>query len=206
MVGFWNEPETQAYPAPCLAGNRRVMHAFAQRCCGMKKPRLPQWLKRALIFSAAHRYYPLVVTLICFISTVTFSFPFAAVLVPAILLAPRRWISIGLLCGIASGCAAAVLVEIFRYVGSEFVLGRYPELIQLEGWQWASEWLQRYGLIVMLMIAASPMPQTPALFFCALANLPTLGILIAVGIGKAAKYLFLGWATARYPGRFVRYT
>jgi membrane protein YqaA with SNARE-associated domain len=50
------------------------------------------------------------------------------------------------------------------------------------------------------------MPQTPALFFCALASLPTLGILIAVGIGKTIKYLFLAWATARYPARFIRYT
>jgi membrane protein YqaA with SNARE-associated domain len=144
--------------------------------------------------------------LICFVSTVTFSFPFAAVLIPAILLAPKRWLNIALLCGIASGCAAAVLVEIFHYLGSEIVLARYPELLQLEGWQWASEWLQHYGLIAMLVIAASPMPQTPALLLCALASLPTLGILVAVGIGKTVKYVFLSWATARYPGRFVRYT
>jgi membrane protein YqaA with SNARE-associated domain len=172
----------------------------------MKKPELPHWLKRALVFSAAHRYYPLVVTLICFVSTVTFSFTFAAVLIPAILLAPRRWLSIGVLCGIASGCAAAVLVEIFQYLGSAFVLARYPELLQLDGWQGASDWLQNYGLIAMLIIAASPMPQTPALFFCALAGVSTPGILIAVGIGKTAKYLFLSWVTARYPGRFVHYT
>lgn len=170
------------------------------------KRHIPDWLKRTLIFSAGHRYYPLVVTLICFVSTVTFSFPFAAVLIPAVLISPKRWLILGLLCGVASGCGAAVLVEIFHYVGWEFVIARYPELIQLEGWQWASDWLQHYGLVVMLIIAASPMPQTPALLFCALANLPTLGILIAVGIGKTAKYLFLSWATARYPGRFMRYT
>jgi membrane protein YqaA with SNARE-associated domain len=128
------------------------------------------------------------------------------VLIPAILLAPRRWLSIGVLCGIASGCAAAVLVEIFQYLGSAFVLARYPELLQLDGWQGASDWLQNYGLIAMLIIAASPMPQTPALFFCALAGVSTPGILIAVGIGKTAKYLFLSWVTARYPGRFVHYT
>ena len=197
---------TQKAPKLILCINIPATDATLTPLTGMKKSRLPQWLKRALVFSAAHRYYPLLVTLICFASTVTFSFPFAAVLIPAILLAPKRWLSIGLLCGVASGCGAAVLVEIFRYVGSEFVLARYPELLQLEGWQWASEWLQRYGLVVMLIIAASPMPQTPALFFCALASLPTLGILIAVGIGKTIKYLFLAWATARYPARFIRYT
>jgi len=26
-----------------------------------------------------------------------------------------------------------------------------------------------------------------------------------VAIGKTVKYLFLAWATAHYPGRFIRY-
>lgn len=69
----------------------------------------------------------------------------------------------------------------------------------------ASEWLQRWGLVAMLVIAGSPMPQTPALLFCALANVSTPGIMLAVGVGKTVKYLFLAWATAHYPARFVRY-
>jgi membrane protein YqaA with SNARE-associated domain len=72
-------------------------------------------------------------------------------------------------------------------------------------WQTASEWLQDWGLLAMLIIAGSPMPQTPALLFCALAGVSTPGILAAVGIGKTVKYLFLAWATAHYPARFIRY-
>jgi membrane protein YqaA with SNARE-associated domain len=118
---------------------------------------------------------------------------------------PRRWRSLGLLCGIASGCGAAVLVEIFQYLGSEFVFSRYPELLQTQAWQTASAWLQHWGLLALLIIAGSPIPQTPALLFCAFANVSTPGILVAVAIGKTVKYLFLAWATAHYPGRFIRY-
>lgn len=171
----------------------------------MKTHLAPDWLRRLLIHSATHRYYPAVVTMIAFISTVTFSFPFVAVLIPAVLLAPKRWLLLGLLTGLASGCGAAVLVEIFHYLGWEFVLSRHPELVQLDAWQWASNWLQEYGLIAMAIIAGSPMPQTPALLFCALAELPTVGILIAVCIGKTLKYLFLGWLASRYPARMSRY-
>lgn len=170
----------------------------------MKIPRLPGWLRRLLAVSAGHRYYPLVVALIAFGATVTFSFPFAAALIPAVLLAPKRWCSIGLLCGIASGCGGALLVEIFHHLGWEYILARYPELGQMAGWQWAIDWLQRYGLIALLLIAASPMPQTPALFFFAMNNPPILGVLLAIGFGKTIKYLSLSWFTAHYPGRYLR--
>lgn len=171
----------------------------------MNSHRLPECLRRLLLRSVSHRYYSLVVTAIAFWSTMTFSFPFVIVLVPAVLLSPRRWRTLGLLCGIASGLGAAVLVEIFRYLGSAFVVARYPELVRAEFWQTASEWLQQWGLLAMLIIAGSPLPQTPALLFCALANVSTLGILVAVAIGKTVKYLLLAWATARYPARFVQY-
>lgn len=171
----------------------------------MKTHVLPGWLRRLLMRSVAHRSYSLVVAAIAFASTITFSFPFVAVLIPAVLLSPRRWRTLGLLCGIASGCGAAVLVEIFQYLGSEFVATRYPDLMSTAAWQTASEWLQRWGLLALLIIAGSPIPQTPALLFCALAELSTPGILIAVAIGKTIKYLLLAWATAHYPARFIRY-
>ena len=166
---------------------------------------LPDWLQRLLLASAVHRYYPLIVALIAFTSTATFSFPFAVVLIPAVLLAPTRWLWLGLLSGIASGLGAAVLVEAFSYLGWEFVAARYPELVQHEAWQWARNWLQQYGLFAMMIIAASPMPQTPALLVLAMAGPSLPGVALAVGAGKTAKYLFLAWATARYPARYARY-
>ena len=171
----------------------------------MKTHVLPGWLRELLMRSVAHRHYSLVVTVIACTATITFSFPFVAVLIPAVLLSPRRWRTLALLSGIASGCGAAVLVEIFQYLGSAFVIAHYPQLVHNEAWQLASEWLQRWGLLAILIIAGSPMPQTPALLVCALANVSTPGILVAVGIGKTVKYLFLAWATARYPARFIRY-
>ena len=166
---------------------------------------LPGWLRRLLHASAAHRYYPLVVGLIAFVSTATFSFPFALVLIPAVLLAPSRWLWLALISGLASGLGAAVLAEAFNYLGWDFVAARYPELVQHEAVQSARDWLQRYGLFAMAIIAASPMPQTPALLILALANPPFADVMLAVGVGKAGKYLLLAWATARYPARYMRH-
>ena len=171
----------------------------------MKASPLPCWVKRLLDQSAGHRYYPLVVALIAFSSTASFAFPFVIVLIPAVLLAPRRWLLLGLLAGIASGVGGAVLVEIFQYMGKELVLARYPHLVGTAHWQMASEWLQRYGLIALAVIAASPVPQTPAIFFYSLAEPSTPGVLLAVGLGKTVKYVVLAWLTERYPARFIAY-
>jgi membrane protein YqaA with SNARE-associated domain len=171
----------------------------------MNKPRLPDLMKRVLDLSAGHRYYPLVVALIAFLSTATFTFPFAIVLIPAVLIAPRRWLLLGLLSGIASGVGGAVLVQVFHVLGREAVLAHFPELVDTESWRLASGWLQSYGLAALAVIAGSPMPQTPAIFFYSLANPSVPGVLVAVGLGKTVKYVFLAWLTARYPARFISY-
>jgi membrane protein YqaA with SNARE-associated domain len=171
----------------------------------MNTPPLPDWLRRTLEYSAGHRYYPLLLALIAWLSTTTFAFPFAIVLIPAVLLAPQRWLLIGLLCGLASGLGGAVLVEIFHFMGRELVIARFPQLVDSASWQLASDWLQEYGLLALAIVAGSPMPQTPALFLYSLTGPSSLGVLLAVSIGKTVKYVFLSWLTARYPARFIRY-
>lgn len=170
----------------------------------MKQTELPAWVRRLLEVSAGSAYYPAVVGLIAFASTSTFAFPFAFVLMPAVFLAPRRWLLIGLISGVASGLGGAVLVEVFHFMGRELVIARFPELVGTPQWQLGAEWLQRYGLVALAFIAGSPLPQTPAIFFYSLAEHPsTVGVLLAVGAGKTAKYVFLAWLTARFPGRLI---
>jgi membrane protein YqaA with SNARE-associated domain len=171
----------------------------------MKTPHIPDWVRKILDHSAGHRYYALVVALIAFVSTATFAFPFVIVLIPAVLLAPRRWLVLGLLTGLSSGLGGAVLSEVFQFMGRELVIARFPELAASEHWHMVSDWLQHYGLLALAIVAASPVPQTPAVLVVSLANPSALGVLLAIGVGKTVKYVFLAWLTAHYPGRFVKY-
>ena len=171
----------------------------------MTRHHLPERLRRILEFSAGHRYYPLVVALIAFVATLTFSFPFVVVLIPAVLIAPRRWLLLGVVSGVGSGVAGALLVELFSYFGREVVVARFPELVAHESWQLAAGWLDEYGLLALALVAGSPMPQTPVIFFYALADPSPFGALAAVGVGKTVKYVVLAWLSARYPARFAAY-
>lgn len=171
----------------------------------MNAPRMPHWVRLALDRSVGHRYYPLVVAMIAFTSTATFTFPFVIVLIPAVLLAPRRWLLLGLLTGVASGLGGGVLVEFFNFMGHELVIERFPQLVESGKWQLVSAWLHEYGLFALAVIAGSPLPQTPAVFVYSLADPSVFGAMIAIGVGKTVKYVFLAWLTARYPARFIGY-
>lgn len=166
---------------------------------------MPGWVRHALDHSVGHRYYPLVVAMIAFTSTATFTFPFVIVLIPAVLLAPRRWLMLGLLTGLASGLGGGVLVEAFQYLGQELVIERFPQLVESGKWQQASSWIHEYGLFALAIIAGSPIPQTPAVFVYSLADPSTPGAMLAIGAGKTVKYVFLAWLTARYPARVIGY-
>ena len=168
-------------------------------------PPIPDWLRRLLRASAGHRYYCLVVALIAFVSTATFTFPFAMVLIPAVLIAPQRWLTLGLLCGVASGAGGAVLVEVFGFLGRELVLARFPQAVASESWHFISDWIEHYGLFALMLIAGSPMPQTPAVFLYSLATPSTFGAMLAIGTGKTVKYVVLAWLTKRYPAWFIGY-
>lgn len=171
----------------------------------MRLPHIPDPLRRMLVLSAGHRYYTVVVATLAFVSTVTFTFPFAIVLISSVLIAPRRWLTLGLACGLASGLGAAVLVELSSYIGQELFLSHFAHLVRSDRWQLGSEWIRKYGLFALAVIAGSPVPQTPALLFYSLVNPSVPGVLVAVGIGKTVKYVFLAWATYRFPARFLRY-
>ena len=107
--------------------------------------------------------------------------------------------------GVASGVGGAVLVELFNTLGREVVIARFPQLVASSTWQLASGWLDAYGLFALMVVAGSPMPQTPVIFFYSLTNPSVFGVLIAVGIGKTVKYVFLAWLSSHYPARFAQY-
>ena len=171
----------------------------------MNRHHLPERLRRVLESSARHRYYPFVVALIAFVATLTFSFPFVVVLIPAVLIAPRRWLLLGIVSGLASGVAGALLVELFGYFGREVVVAHFPELTAHASWRLAAGWLDDYGLLALLLVAGSPMPQTPVIFFYALTDPSPFGALAAVGVGKTIKYVVLAWLSSHYPARFAAY-
>ncbi len=171
----------------------------------MMSRKMPAWARKLLARSVGHPSYPWVVALIALVSTSSFAFPFVVVLIPAVLLAPQRWLLLGVLSGLSSGLGGGLLLKVFHFMGQEMVIAHFPELLEWGHWQQASVWINDYGLCALALIAASPIPQTPAILSYSLAEPSLLGAMIAISIGKTIKYVLLAWLTVRYPGRFIAY-
>jgi membrane protein YqaA with SNARE-associated domain len=131
------------------------------------------------------------------------AFPVIPIIVSACLMSPRRWRSISF--SIAFGCAlgATILVTLFHFFGWALIYRYFPEFLNHPTWQNIQSWVSNYGAIGLLAIAASPLPEMPALIVLGVSKPDTAVIFLAVLTGKLIKYGFIAWLASRFPDRFT---
>ncbi len=161
-------------------------------------------LLRALARWADSSAFPVVVAASAMAATLSMSVPFAGLLVASVLLVPRRWLLIAAGASLGAAAGAVILYLVFHHLGWSQFIERYPDMVRSVAWRDATGWLGRYGVVSLLVIAALPLPLTPALVFAAISRLPVLEVISALWIGKLAKYLVYAWLAARFPRWLVR--
>jgi uncharacterized membrane protein YdjX (TVP38/TMEM64 family) len=158
---------------------------------------------RTLVRCADTRSFPVVVAAVAFAATLSMSVPFATLLVAAVLMAPRRWFAISLWSSLGAALGAALLYLVFHHLGWANLFAAYPEVVRSAAWRDASRWLDRYGVVALLVIAATPLPLTPALMFAAISRLPVAEVVVALWMGKLVKYVVYGWLASAFPVRWI---
>jgi membrane protein YqaA with SNARE-associated domain len=149
--------------------------------------------------------YPVAVGIAAFALTVTMIIPFASILIGAVLLRRDRWKEIVVLSSLGSATGGLILYVSFHHLGWSQITAAYPDLSQLKAWSDATRWISAYGTWALLGIAATPMPQTPALIFTAMSRLPAAEVFLALFFGKLLKYGVYGWLAAEFPSWFQRF-
>ncbi|KDP86360.1 hypothetical protein CF70_007780 [Cupriavidus sp. SK-3] len=146
---------------------------------------------------ADRRSYPVLVGGLALLATLSMCVPVVPLLSAAVLLNARRWKVVALCAALGSGVGALILYVVFHHLGWVQLLNYMPELTRSPKWVTIAGWTENYGLAALLVIAASPLPQTPALVFVALAELSPLAVFAAIFSGKLAKYGLTAWLAAR---------
>jgi hypothetical protein len=150
---------------------------------------------------AACAVLPAVAMVAGFAATITFTIPMVPVVVGLVAVAPRRWLSVALAAAAGSASAGALFIHCVGTWGSGYIAARLPQLAASPHWQHLVDWIDAYGLWALALYAVSPMPQLPGFVAFALFGLSGSEALIALGLGKSAKYLgsaavaagVLGW-------------
>ena len=162
-------------------------------------------LMRTLLRRADSRAFPMVVGAVAVAATLSMSVPFATLLVAAVLMAPRRWSAIAVWASLGAALGAALLYLAFHHLGWARLFAAYPDVVRSSAWGDATRWLSAYGVTALLVIAATPLPLTPALMFAGISRLPIAEVVLALWIGKLAKYLMYAWLASRFPERALRH-
>lgn len=170
----------------------------------MLRDHLQSRLLQALQRRADTRTYPVLVGGVALAATLSMSVPFASLLISAVLLARRRWFAVATWSSAGAAAGAALLYLVFHHLGWNRVFDAYPDLVRSVAWHDATQWLTRYGVISLLVIAALPLPLTPALAFAAISRLPATEVIAVLWLGKWIKYAVYAWLTARFPERLLR--
>lgn len=159
--------------------------------------RLQVWLERA---NRGHHLLGLA-ALLSFGGTLTAAYPVTAVIVTAVLLAPRRWWLLSLGCATGSALAGAVVIGVAHMLGYNEIHTLFPNLISEQTWNEASGWISDYGVWAIFGVGASPLPQMPLLIFFGIVDDRVLEAFLALLGGKALKYGLVAWVTQHFPER-----
>lgn len=155
-----------------------------------------RWVDRALRLLATttnSRWYGPLAGAIAFALTLTASAPFTAVLVAALWLTPHRWMTLVAFSSLGGALGGVVLVTGFQHLGWASLYSAFPDLATTPTWQRVVQAIEDYGVAALAVVAAAPMPQTPALVIAASAKLNPAAMFLALFAGKVVKYSVVSW-------------
>ena len=81
------------------------------------------------------------------------------------------------------------------------LIASYLAVVHSRAWSDATRWLANYGAVGLLIIAATPLPLTPALMIASISRLPVMEVLLALWPGKLVKYMAYAWLVSAFPSR-----
>lgn len=161
------------------------------------------YLQTLLQQHALAKYYPAFTGLIacgCAVSAI----PFVPVLMTAVIIAPTQWRSITIFTSIGSALGGVFVLLIFHHLGWIQVMQSHPEWFSSTIWQLMLDWLSQWGVFALAFIAATPLPQSPALFFLAMTDQSWWSMWLALAGGKLLKYGSVAYLTRYFPERLSR--
>ena len=152
----------------------------------------------------SRRLYLLAVLLLAMGCTLSMLIPTTTILVIAVLLDPKRWQTITLWGSTGSAIGGSLLVLLFHHLGWNNIYEHFPDMMTSRSWQEVIAWTAAYGLLALCAIAALPLPQTPALIFCAISAQPLARVFFALLIGKLLKFGVVSATASFFPQRFSK--
>ena len=164
-----------------IASLKRQVRALAERCARL----------------AQARHGPLLLGLIAFAATWSFTVAVGPFLSAFCVGAPRRWWRFALAANVSTACAAVTVIWALQAGVAPWIADQFPALMASPQWLRLHAWVDAWGLAAMLAWLALPVPQAPFVLVVGVLGIGPAQVLIAFLIGKGCKYTVTAWLAAR---------
>lgn len=144
-------------------------------------------------------WYPPLIGLLAALDNIIVVIPNDGILVASSMLVPKRWAIYAINISIGSTIGAMALHLIVQHQGLPWVLEFFSGVDQTVVWKWTEDFFDKYGLIVVFIVGASPLLQQPAIILSALANTPILEMAAVIFIGRFIKFNIMAYLASHSP-------
>jgi membrane protein YqaA with SNARE-associated domain len=148
---------------------------------------------------ADRAWYPPFIGLLAALDNLIVVIPNDGILIASSIMVPRRWLIFAICITLGSTLGAFTLASLVEHQGLKFVQEFFPGIDQSEIWIKSDEYFNKYGLLVVFLVAASPLAQQPIVILAALASTPMIEITSVIFIGRLIKFLVMAYLGSHSP-------
>lgn len=160
--------------------------------------KLQELFSRLKLFVARPWYAPFIAFL-SFMDNFLIVIPNDGILISSSMLKPKKWLFFAACISIGSTLGAITLSMLVQFHGLPWILSTFPTIDQSTTWTMTESFFERYGLLVVFIVAASPFFQQPAIILASLAHTPLLTLMAVVFSGRFIKFLLMAYIASHAP-------
>lgn len=144
-------------------------------------------------------WYPPLIGLLAALDNLVIIIPNDGILIASSMLIPKRWSIFAISVSIGSTIGAVALALVVEYQGLPWILEFYPSIDKSEMWLWTEKFFDKFGLLLVFAIGASPLMQQPVIILAALANTSLSALAAALFAGRFIKFMIMAFLGSHSP-------
>lgn len=147
-------------------------------------------------------WYPPLIGMLAALDNFLIIIPNDGILISSSMLTPRRWFALALNVAIGSTLGALILAAFVETQGLQWILEMYPGINETKSWVWTENFFEKYGMLLVFIVAVTPLMQQPVIILASLAETPLFLLAAIIFSGRFIKFLLMAYIGSHAP-RFL---
>ena len=144
-------------------------------------------------------WYPPFIGILAALDNFVVVIPNDGILISSSMLTPRRWFALAASVAIGSTLGAIILAAFVETKGLDWILEMYPGINETKSWLWTADFFEKYGMLLVFIVAVTPFMQQPAIIVASLAETPLFLLAAVIFSGRFIKFLLMAYVGSHAP-------